>query len=299
MTLVVEMSGSKETIVQRSSTLIQNDEVVPISLFEPQTLYDRNQLRTSPNLICVFRTLHDGFKFQVERRQHYHHFLGAFIQQNVLSNSEFRFRSCVMEPKGGGKIWKATGGHLQFWRGLNEEHYPYWYTKAKTTVPITEIPGLQSPQIGTLTQTRSTNSTGNSSLEANPSAPLEMRLRLVLYLCEPVGACALIVVSLSNDTYLVKFSRKSRGHPSMSLERRSGKSKIPAAVFSRPDSKKKQASLSPDLEAYPGIPMSDTAILSLVENSPGIKNLTVEFMNEEDMAKFEQQFRQTCKPPHS
>ncbi|OCK94886.1 uncharacterized protein K441DRAFT_90749 [Cenococcum geophilum 1.58] len=83
-TLTLEFFGSEsQCIVTPGTTKNANDEIIPISMFDTNTLFEANRFRTNgPFLQCAFRTMHDGVTFHFAKRRDFNHFFGAVTHQH-------------------------------------------------------------------------------------------------------------------------------------------------------------------------------------------------------------------------
>lgn len=260
-TLTLEFAGSNnQTIVTPCSTGAQLDAIIPLTLFDPDTIYDQNRLRSNHlPLQCAFRNMHDGTIFHFAKRDNYHHFLGAFTHQRTATESEFRFKSCVLESasKLSSKKWSSTNGHFQVWTRLTPRQYDVLYR---------DLPQSSRP-------------------EDRGSTPDNPHFRLALYLCgKPTQALA--IVSLTHDTYDMTFDKtRKEGRPRMVLERKSMQDDIIAAVIESPETgpasdSQERSGPSTLVDEFPGIPMSEQVLSDLIRNGRGLVRVKVEFWNE-------------------
>ncbi|KAF2184945.1 hypothetical protein K469DRAFT_167381 [Zopfia rhizophila CBS 207.26] len=282
ITLTLEFAGSdNQTIVTPSSAKTSSDEFVPLALFDPDSLFDQNRFRSNgPFLQCAFQNMHDGVTFHFAKRWDFYHFFGAFTHQHVQPGSEFRFKSCKVEAAGmRSKSWSSDDGHLQIWRELRPDDYDRLYKQRA-------IPTITHPQSPRLEDNSSSSSSSIKKRYSRLTLPCVVYFRLAIYLCGPTSR-ALAVVSLNHDAFHITFDENQRGRPRMIFERRS-RSDIWATVF--------ESSVSSDSaplnDSCPGIPMSEQALASLLENGKGLKRLELEFWNEEDQRKFAKHYNE-------
>ena len=97
----------------------------------------------------------------------------------------------------------------------------------------------------------------------------------------------IVVVSLSHDSFQETFDE---GKLSLTLERKAGQPKIFGAIYER---EVRSAPLTadglrgrPQVDDFPGVPLSDSVLLDDIKKHKGLKRLEVNFWNVADLRGF-------------
>lgn len=287
-TLTIEFGTSEEqTMVVTGTSRTSREEIIPISLFDTESVFDQNRLRNNaPFLQCAFRIMHDGTIFHFAKWVDFNHFFGAVTHQRVCSNSIFRLKSCQLETGStlNTKKWTAADGHIQIWQYLEEKDYLKYYTPQNPTISVQQYPETETSRYGHSSSPVSEGEPASGAAHTPPGI-----FRLVLFLRTKESAM-IVVLSLNHASFYASFKRND-GKYRMKLERRFGEDKIFGVMYEG----KASADHSSDPQGLSGIPLSNAVLSENIEKGKGIKRVKMDFWSLSDLNDFQSYYKSVMK----